>query len=159
MNALGRLLAQTRALNGTACDGLPRGVDCDYKGPTPSLTALELRRRTGALLGRLAARVSDALPQALDVARTAWDQVDNLTLVDAEAWQEARQLRAAARALAGEDDVAARAEGTAAGLTLDAAVGIALLVEHRLATLLRLDGGAPPLELGAALTEAAKAWA
>jgi hypothetical protein len=158
MNGLTRLLAQTRALAGTpASDGLPRGVDCDYKGPALLLPSEELRRRVGVLLAELAAQVKEALPQAL--ACNAWDQVDALTLVDAEAFEEAQKLRAAARALANGDDVVARAEGTAAGLTLDAAIGLAVLVERRLATLLRLSGDAPFLELGAALTEAAKAWA
>jgi hypothetical protein len=160
MNALARLVAETRALAGTAAaDGMPRGVDCDYKGPAPLLTPLELRRRVAALLSRLAAQVSDELPQALALARTAWDQADAVTLVDSDAWHEARQLRAAARALAAGDDDGARAEAVAAGLTLDAAVGVAALVERRLATLLRLGGDAAFLALGAALTETARAWA
>jgi hypothetical protein len=159
MNALARLLAETRALAGHAADGPPRSVDCDHKGPVPLLSSLELRRRVGALLGRLAAEVTAQLAAALELSRTAWDQVDNVTLVDAEAWSEARQLRAAARALADGDDAVARAEGTAAGLTLDAAVGLAALVERRLATLLRRGEGQPFRELGGALTEAARAWA
>src|SRR5262249_26972843 len=115
--------------------------------------------RTGALLARLAEQVSEELPRALTLARTAWDQVDAVTLVDGDAWHEARQLRAAARALAGDDDAVARAEGRAAGLALHAALGLAALVERRLAALLRLDGDAPFASLGAALTETAKAWA
>jgi hypothetical protein len=159
MNALPRLLAEARALAGQAADGLPRSIDCDHKGPVPLLSARELRRRVGALLLQLATDVSEQLAAALELSRTAWDQVDAVTLVDAEAWSEARQLRAAARALAGDDDAAARAEGTAAGLTLDAAVGLAVLVERRLATLLRRGEGQPFRELGGALAEAARAWA
>jgi hypothetical protein len=159
MNALARLLAETRALAGHAADGLPRGIDCDPKGPVPLLAPLELRRRVGALLARLASDVTQQLEESLELSRTAWDQVDAVTLVDAEAWSEARQLRAAARALADGDDSAARAEGLAAGLTLDAAVGLATLVERRLATLLRRGEGQPFRELGGALAEAARAWA
>lgn len=171
MNALDRLLAQTRLLpGGGAAADLPRALDRNRRGEGlgdgEPLTPGELRRGVGALLSSLAARVNDELPRVLELARSAWDQVDSVTLVDRESWLQAQRLRAAARALTVADDAAARAEGTAAALTLDAALGVATLVERRLATLVRLRGGAPTLdgarpflELGAALAESARAWA
>jgi hypothetical protein len=150
----------------------PRGLDrrrarerlADHAlGPTV------LRRRVRELLGELAARVDDELPDPLARAEQAWDQVDALRLVDRALGDEVRALQAAARAAQADDDAGARALGLEAQLTIDAAMGLVSLVERRLATLVRLRlraGGAgllpdgrPFLDLGAALHEAARRWA
>jgi hypothetical protein len=154
MNARERLLTAARRLPGAAAADLPRALDREASAPLPPD---ELRASLAALLARLAEQVADELPRALARSRTAWDQVDAVTLVDDETLDEARRLRRAAAATADGD-----AESAAAALTLDAAVGLALLVERRLAALMRAgagDGDGPLVELGAALAETAKAWA
>src|SRR5262249_6439054 len=115
-----------------------------------------------AFLTQLAARVDAELPEVL---RKAWDQIDSLVLLDAELAKEARRLRSAARALADSTQPATRADGLTAGHTLDAAVGMVLIIERRLSTLVRLRGeapllvdGRPFLDLASLLKEAARAW-
>jgi hypothetical protein len=130
---------------------------------------LALRRRMGALLAELGRRLDEALPRTLALATSAWDQVDSLTVVDAELAAEIGRLRRSALALADGQDAAGCAAGLESQLTLDAAVGLVSLVERRLATLIRLrlrtsepellPDGRPFLDLGAALREAARGWA
>jgi hypothetical protein len=163
MNALDHLLEQTRRLPGPGpSPDLPRALDWDAPAGVASLPSPELRRGVAALLHALAARVGAELAHAQELARRAWDQVDSITLVDADTWDEARRLRAAARAGSADDEAAVRSEAVAAALTIDAAVGLALLVERRLAALLRLseaEGHSALLDLGAALAETARTWA
>jgi hypothetical protein len=138
-------------------EGLPRALDNDA-APGALPDAGELRAAVGAFLMRLAARVEHELPEELG---KAWDQIDSLVLLDAELAREARRLRSSARALA----EVSRADGLLAGHTLDAAVGVVMIVERRLATLVRLRGeapllvdGRPFLDLASLLVEAARAW-
>jgi hypothetical protein len=140
-------------------DGLPRALDGDA-APGPLPEARELEASVGAFLARLAARVEHELPEVLS---KAWDQIDSLVLLDAELAREARRLRGGARALVEEG--AHRARGLAVGHTLDAAVGLVMMIERRLATLVRLRGdapllveGKPFLDLASLLTEVARAW-
>src|SRR4051812_45138955 len=155
-----RLLEQIRSLGPRApMDGLPRSLDGDAAPgalPDPG----ELQRAVGAFLAELAARVERELPEVLG---KAWDQIDSLVLLDGGLAAEARRLRGAARALAGDE--AHRAGGLVAGHTLDVAVGLVLILERRLSTLVRLRGeaplvaeGRPFLDLSSLLTEAARAW-
>jgi hypothetical protein len=158
------LLEQIRSLGPRApMEGLPRALDGDA-APGALPDAGELKRAVGAFLAQLAARVERELPDELG---KAWDQIDSLVLLDAELAKEARRLRMAARALSAAMSIppARRADGLAAGHTLDAAVGLVMIVERRLATLVRLRGeepllveGRPFLDLASLLTEAARAW-
>jgi hypothetical protein len=121
-----------------------------------------------ATLSRLARQTEEALAPALVRARQSWDRSDDLTIIDgplAGALAEARrELQAAA---AGSDPTAAAValEGL---LAVEAGSGLAALAERRLPALIRLrvrsrgellPGGRPFLDLGAALQEAAQAWA
>jgi hypothetical protein len=132
--------------------------------------AAQLRREVAALLGRLARRVDDALAAALARAVWAWEQVDALTMIDAEL---EGQISSARRGLAGAAHATAPAAQRAVALegllAVDAAVALARLCERRMAALLRLrmrspaaselmPAGRPFLDLGAALHEAAEAW-
>ena len=132
-----------------------------------------LRALVAGCLQRLAARIEETLAPALARALRAWDQVDSLTIVDrglgfALADAE-RALTAAARAPHHPGPVRATAlEGL---LALEIARGLTSLCERRLSSLIRLrlhgeggdgdllPGGRPFLDLGAALGEAARAWA
>lgn len=166
--ALERLTAGARGLPGDkAAAGLPRALS-----PEPADVALEpdeLRREVGALLTRLAARLDAEIPRALELAEKAWDQVDSIVVVDAPLGAALDRLRRAARALATDPDPARRASGLTAQLTLDAAAGLAALLERRMSTLVRLrlrapdgalfdDRGRPFLDAAAALTEVARQW-
>jgi hypothetical protein len=138
-------------------EGLPRALDGDAAPgalPDPG----ELKAAVGAFLARLAVRVEHELADELG---KAWDQIDSLVLLDAELAKEARRLRSSARAL----EQVNRADGLLAGHTLDAAVGLVMIVERRLATLVRLRGeapllveGRPFLDLASLLAETARAW-
>lgn len=142
-------------------EGLPRALDGDAL-PGQALEPAELRHAVGEFLTQVAARVERELPEVLG---RAWDQIDSLVLLDGELASEARRLRGAARALTAHESAAFRAEGVAAGHTLDAAVGLVMIVERRLATLVRLRGegpllvdGKPFLDVASLLTEVSRAW-
>jgi hypothetical protein len=173
LGTLDRMVEQARLLPGEKADGgLPRTADREAPGaPIVVAEPLEpaaLRRRVGALLLALGQRIDEALPRTLELAGSAWDQVDTLTVVDVVLRDEIRTVRQAARALAVDEDAARRAIGLEAELTLDAAVGLVSLLERRLSTLVRLrmrsddpqllPEGRPFVDLGAALGEAARAW-
>jgi hypothetical protein len=126
-----------------------------------------LRVLVAGCLSALAGRAEEVLGPALARARTSWDTVDDLVIVDgalaATLTAAGKQLEAAASQ---DGPVAAAAmEGL---LALEAARGITSLAERRLSALIRLrvrspqgellPGGRPFLDLGAALAEAARAW-
>jgi hypothetical protein len=142
--------------------------------PPPAVSAAtreeiqRLRAVVAATLARLARQTEETLAPALVRARQSWDRSDDLTIIDAPlagALAEARrQLQAAA---AGSDPTAAAValEGL---LAVEAASGLTALAERRLPALIRLrvrargdllPGGRPFLDIGAALQEAALAWA
>jgi len=128
-----------------------------------------LRREIAALLTRLARRADETLVAALARAAQAWEQVDALSIVDAELDGQVarmrRRLAAAAHPAAPSAERAVALEGL---LAIDASVALARLCERRIASLLRLrlrsparellPEGRPFLDLGAALHEAAEAW-
>jgi hypothetical protein len=164
-----QLVERVRSLPGADAPlSLPRAADRDGAAGELRLSVAELRRRLGVALRELGRRVDEALPQALARAHEAWDQVDSLTLFDAEIGGELRALRQAARALAAEEDATLRAVGVESRLIIDAAVGLVALVERRMAALVRLrlrsgdtellPDGRPFVDVGAALAEAARAW-
>ncbi len=179
--ALGRLVAQTRMLPGNRADlrgvGLPRMADRGGGTPATSpsreepdapLAVAELSARVGALLAEMGRRTSERLPATLELAHSAWDQVDSLVLFDLPLRREVAVLRRASRAAADASDAPLAAIGLEAELTLDAAVGLVSILERRLATLARLRlrsetpelvrDGRPFLDVGAALLEAARGW-
>jgi hypothetical protein len=130
---------------------------------------LRLRALVADSLAALARRIDQTLPAALAQARQAWDKVDDLTIVDPPlraSLADARRWLAAAAAEASGARGAVALEGM---LVLEAAAGLARLCERRLSALIRLrvrsqedellPAGRPFLDLGAALAEAARAWA
>jgi hypothetical protein len=144
---------------------------------------LRLRALVAECLAALARRIDETLPAALAQARQAWDRVDDLTIIDPSlraALGDARRWLAAAASDATGPRGAVALEGL---LALEAAFGLALLAERRLSALIRLrvrahaqgqgegqgqgevesedllPSGRPFLDLGAALAEAAQAWA
>jgi hypothetical protein len=134
------------------------------------LEIAELRALVAGCLRRLALRIEDTLAAALAEARRAWDQADSVTIVDADlgrALADARRkLGATADRRASDRSIPAVAlEGL---LALEAACGLTTLAERRLSSIIRLrlrgqdqdllPGGRPFLDLGAAFTEAARAW-
>ena len=172
--ALDTLVAQIRTLPGEHLDStqlsLPRAAVrvAAVASSSPQLALPVLRARTAALLAALAQRVDEAVPAALHLAQTAWDQVDAFAILDDELRGETASLALAADSLASADDSLARAAGVEARLAIDAAVGLVALVERRFATLVRLRlrsatpdlliDGRPFLDVAAALAEAARRW-
>jgi hypothetical protein len=98
----------------------------------------------------------------------SWEKIDDLSIVDE---QLAALLAEARRALvaAARGPARLRAVAFEGLLALDAARGLTTLAEHGLASLIRLrvragdeelmPDGRPFLDIGAALAEAARAWA
>jgi hypothetical protein len=132
---------------------------------------LRLRADVHRCLAALAHGVEQTLPRALAQADRAWEQVDDMVVIDHRLGDAIADARLALeRALAARTRVvrAVAAEGL---LVLDAACGLVGLAERRLSSLIRLwvrsgrektdllPGGRPFLDLGPALAEAARAWA
>jgi hypothetical protein len=128
-----------------------------------------LRALVAQALLSLAHRLDEVLPPALLRARQAWDKVDDLAIVDEDL---AATLAATRRTLVAGTIAASAPERAVAfeGLVaLDAARGLTGLAERGLASLIRLrvrasndellPDGRPFIDLGAALAEAARAWA
>jgi hypothetical protein len=144
----------------------------ETSGPAAAHVASEparLRALVAHALDALARRLDEHLPAALTRARQAWDKVDDLTIVDEEL---AAQLATTRRTLvesAASSSASLRAVALEGLLALDAARGLTGLAERGLASLIRLRArtssddllpdGRPFLDLGAALAEAARAWA
>src|SRR6185369_3560729 len=116
----------------------------------------------------LAARLDAVLPPVLAQPWRQWDTIDNLKIVDEDLSATlARTRRALLAATRGPGRL--RAVGFEGLLALDAARGLTTLAERGLASLIRLrvrageedlmPDGRPFLDLGAALAEAARAWA
>jgi hypothetical protein len=167
--ALDTLVAQIRTLPGEPTElSLPRAAVRLSMASSALLGIAELRARTAALLAALAQRVDEAVPAALHLAQTAWDQVDAFAMLDDELRGETAALSLAADALATVEDAALRAAGVEARLAIDAAVGLVALVERRFAALVRLRlrsatpdlliEGRPFLDVAAALGEASRRW-
>ncbi|HEX4459682.1 MAG TPA: hypothetical protein VIA18_17005 [Polyangia bacterium] len=177
--ALDTLVAQIRTLPGEHLElSLPRAAVKPSAVPpsaaeasSESVDLSRFRARTAALLGALAQRVDDAVPAALHLAQTAWDQVDAFAILDDELRAETASLSLVADALAAgpqSEDANVRAAGVEARLAIDAAVGLVALVERRFASLLRLRlrsanpelmvDGRPFLDVAAALAEASRRW-
>jgi hypothetical protein len=153
---------------------LPQKSDGGTGGPDelPAHERLEARRLRALVatsLQALAERLEETLAPALAGARQAWENVDSLTLVDPRLEASLRGTRhTLEKAAARPDGVGAVAlEGL---LALEAARGLVTLAEQRMSSLIRLrirdDEGAPLvshgrpfLDMGAAIGEAARAWA
>jgi hypothetical protein len=149
-------------------DGAPDPGPPEELPATTRSEIVRLRAVVAACLQRLARQTEEALAPALARARQSWDRFDALVIVDpplaAALAETRRQLEAAARST--DAPVAAVAiEGL---LAVEAASGLTALAENRLAALIRLrvrgkgellPDGRPFLDLGAALEEAAQAWA
>ena len=129
-----------------------------------------LRALVASCLQRLALRIDEKLAAALAEARRAWDQVDSVTIVDANlgrALTDARR-RLGTTAASRSADRAVAAVALEGLLALEAACGLTTLAERRLSSIIRLrlrgynhellPGGRPFLDLGAAFAEAARAW-
>lgn len=129
---------------------------------------VRLRALVGQALAALARRVDEVLPRALARARQAWDKIDDLTIVDEELAATLAATRGALLAATGASPQQ-RAVALEGLLALDAARGLAGLAERGFGSLIRLwvrgqdddllPQGRPFLDLGAALAEAARAWA
>jgi hypothetical protein len=141
-------------------------------GPAaPEVTAepARLRALVSHALDGLARRLDELLPPALTRARQAWDKVDDLTIVDEELASVLAATRRTLVANAACASAPVRAVAFEGLLALDAARGLTSLAERGLASLIRLrvrgsnddllPDGRPFLDLGAALAEAARAWA
>lgn len=173
--ALDTLVAQIRTLPGEHLElSLPRAAVKPSALPAVMAAASEpvelarVRARTAALLAALAQRVEEAVPAALHLAQTAWDQVDAFAILDDDLRAATASLSLVADALSADADTIVRAAGVEARLAIDAAVGLVALVERRFASLLRLRlrssnpelivDGRPFLDVAAALAEASRRW-
>lgn len=149
-----------------ACRELPGDRDRDSvvrpRPPMgPATGAPPPRRELAAFLADLGKRVEPRLRDALVRAGRAWDQVDATQLVD-------EGTRAAALRLEQAWAAAGGAEAALAVLTLQSAMALVILIERRLATLVRLRlrseipelivDGRPFLDVPRALAEAARRW-
>jgi hypothetical protein len=143
----------------------------DGSAPPPEggRDASGLRALVGACLTALARRLDEALPPALANARQQWDKVDDLTIVDEDLAATLADARRTLVATAAGGAPAERAVALEGLLALDTARGLTTLAERGLASLIRLrvrsrdevllPAGRPFVDLGAALAEAARAWA
>ena len=161
------------AQTSTAAPGEADGVVTRLRSELPEEVRreiAELRALVASCLQRLALRIEDKLAAALAEARRAWDQADSVTIVDAELGRALADARrklgtTAARRVSDRSIAAVALEGL---LALEAACGLTTLAERRLSSIIRLrlrgqdpdllPGGRPFLDLGAAFTEAARAW-
>lgn len=142
-------------------------VSRDLDGATVDVRSL--RRQLGRLLDELSQRLDPALRGALAHAEIAWDAFDEVSILDAELRAEASYILSAAVALERESDAVRRAVGMEVRVALESALGLIVLVERRLATLVRLrvqssdrsllPDERPFLDVAAALAEAARGWA
>jgi hypothetical protein len=165
--------SQLAAFGGDPSASEARAGRADPASRADAVEIGRLRALVADALGALARRIDEMLPAALAHARKAWEQVDDLVIVDPPlraALGDARRWLSAAAADAPRRQSAVALEGL---MTLDAAYGLACLAERRLSALIRLrvrgnagerdddllPGGRPLLDLGAALAEAAAAWA
>jgi hypothetical protein len=172
LDPLVALLRQLRSLpaDGDVEPGLPRAADRQLRSSTEMelLDARALRQRIGLALAELGRRLTEELPHTFERALKAWDQIDALVVIDPPMRRELGLLRRAALALEAAEDAPTRAVGLESRLVLDAATGLTSLFERRLAQLVRarlrsddpslLVDGRPFVDLGAALTEAARRW-
>lgn len=133
----------------------------------PRLEARRLRALVAGSLQALAERLEQTLAPALAGARQNWDKVDNQTIVDSRLEAAVASTRHALERAATRAD-AAGAVALEGLMALEAARGLIRLAEQRMSSLIRLrvrqdedllPGGRPFLDLGAALAEAARAWA
>jgi hypothetical protein len=155
-----------------------RAIDLDAApGDPPATVRPDVAREIAVLRGlvasclqRLAQRIEEKLAAALAEARRAWDQADSVAIVDADlgrALADARRKLGAA-AGAGPDQRALAAVALEGLLVLEAACGLTTLAERRLSSVIRLrlrsddqellPAGRPFLDLGAAISEAARVW-
>lgn len=155
----------------------------------PAETRLEMSRLRGLVaqsLSTMAQKIEQKLGPSLARARQAWDEVDNHDLIDrsfdATLDGVRRQLMAAIAAggngqsgngqsgdgQSSHSQVTLAAVALEGLLALETARALAALAERRLSSLIRLrvqtdedllPGGRPFLDLGAAIAEAARAWA
>ena len=119
------------------------------------------RRETAAFLAALGSRLERQLLDALVRAGRAWDQVDACVVVD-------DGTRAAAAALIKSWQAAGGAEAAVAVLTIETVLSLGVLLERRLAVLVRLRlrsdppdlivGGRPFLDVPRALLELSRRW-
>jgi hypothetical protein len=158
------LLAVARSL---PTDGQERELRLTVLGrdaAAPSGASLaDLHRRTGALMAEVARRLEPALQRALAAGQREWDQIDDVAVLDDALRAEAAAIGAGLASAPAEEPT--RAEAL---LALRTAIGLAELVERRLASLVRLRlrsaetelivDGRPFLPIAAALAEAARCW-
>jgi hypothetical protein len=166
-----RLLATARALPGEK-ELAPLAIapvstsTADTGDPATTQRLVDLERRVGALLTELADRLEPALTTALDRAVRAWDQADDLTVLDDKLLLRARDLSARWHVAAAAGDVTAP-RAIEACLAIEAATDLVRLLEQRLATFIRLHlqlssellpKGRPFLDIAAAIRELARRW-
>jgi hypothetical protein len=167
--ALERLVDTARALRGDRFPVSPAvapAVETELVAADIEVRAL--RGRLGQLFLTLAQRLDPALTNALRHAAVAWDEFDEVAVMDAELRREAAWIAAAAAALEREVEPSQRAVGMEVRIALAAALGLVDLIERRLAMLVRLrvqseersllPGYRPFLDVAAALTEAARGF-
>jgi hypothetical protein len=163
-----RLLATARALPGEK-EIAPLAISPPSPaGATTTDPALlsDLERRVGTLLTELAERLEPALTQALDRAVRAWDQADDLTVLDDALLARAADLTTRWRAAAATGEVIVP-RAVEADLAIETAIDLVRLLEQRLATFIRLHlqvhsellpDGRPFLDVAGALRELARRW-
>jgi hypothetical protein len=164
-----RLLATARALPGDKEELAPLAItppSTSAATTTDPGRLADLERRVGALLTELADRLEPALTEALDRAVRAWDQADDLTVLDEVLVLRAKDLSARWHVAAAAGDVTS-ARALEACLAIEAATDLVRLLEQRLATFIRLHlqqheellpSGRPFLDIAAALRELARRW-
>jgi hypothetical protein len=128
-----------------------------------------MRREVALWLAEVARAVEPALAQALGPGSRRWDQVDALHLLTADLHARMASQRARWQSLVTHADGAVVASAVEAVLMLDAVTALVLLLEQRLAVLVRLRLRSPTpslladhrpfLDVAAALEAASRAWA
>jgi hypothetical protein len=137
--------------------------------PAARAEIARVRGMVGTCLAALARTIDQHLGPAIENAHRAWEQVDDLAIVDTVLAANVTETRRALyRAATAPGQPALAAVGIEGLLALDAACGLTGLAERRLSSLIRLrvrsaepallPQGRPFLDLGRAIAEVAREW-
>jgi hypothetical protein len=182
---LTRLPPSNAASGGGAPAGAAPATSSDPADPSPPVTTVpaastsidpaaraeiaRVRAMVGTCLAALARTIDQHLGPAIENAHRAWEQVDDLAIVDTVLAANVTETRRALyRAATAPGQPALAAVGIEGLLALDAACGLTGLAERRLSSLIRLrvrsaepallPQGRPFLDLGRAIAEVAREW-
>ena len=167
---LTRLPAKPEAPADATAQPTPEAAQPPPTPITPALRAEIARLRTlvASCLRSLSKQLDKHFGPAIANARKAWEQADDLVVVDPPLAASIAETRRALHRAAHAPHPAVRAVAFECLLALDSACGLTGLAERRLSSLIRLrvrsddpellPEGRPFIDLARALAEAAREW-